>query len=476
MYLNQLYFWVYPSGIFSSRVIFCLLVGAGTAGVTIATRLSEDSSKKVLLLEAGDKGNLLLDIPFLIPLLQSSHYNWQYNTEPQKHACFGLSNNSSKWPRGKVVGGSSRLNYAVYVRGQKHDFESWSEQGNDGWDYHSVLPYLKKSENQKGRFKYDGLIVSTGVYHSVKGELSVDDPSWVTPMAATVLSASAEIGLDSVDINAEKSSGFMLVQTNLENGKRCGSDSAFLKRASERENLKVVSNAHVEKVLFEDGHKANAVVYTIKGTKYIAEVNKEIILSAGAIETPKILMLSGIGPKDHLKSFDIPVLLDLPVGKNLHDHVTTGTDLILLSHQIVSLGTFASPVWAEYFQPLIGKQTATISPVLLRPKSRGEILLRSTNPFDPPKIDPKYLSHPDDVKILVEGLQFVEKLVKTESMRKLGAYMNDKAFPGCEEYEFGSVSYWECYVRHLTLTCYHPVGTCKMGPINDHSAVVDSQL
>lgn len=326
MLLNQLLFWMYSVGLTALSIYFyfcyvyndfinCyssheehsftkfnfIIVGAGTAGIIVASRLAENPSFTVLLLEAGDDSNFILDVPVVTPLLQFSRYDWKYSSKPQKHACFGLKDRSSRWPRGKIVGGSSRLNYALYVRGQKKDYDNWSNQGNRGWNYTEILPYFKKSENQRGRFKNDD------VYHSNKGEWSVDDPPWVSPMADAILSSVVELGMGIVDLNANGSSGFMLVQANLENGKRSSSETAFLKKAAKRENLKVISNAHVEKVLFKNEHEVYGVIYSKKGTKYKVEANKEIILSAGTIESPKILMLSGVGPKDHLKKFEVGI-------------------------------------------------------------------------------------------------------------------------------------------------------------------------
>ncbi|XP_071444414.1 glucose dehydrogenase [FAD, quinone]-like isoform X2 [Hetaerina americana] len=441
-----------------------------------------------------------------------------------------------RWPRGKVVGGSSRINYALYVRGHQQDFDSWSSDENEGWSYSDVLPYFKKSEKQKGKYKHDG------IHHSDKGEWSVTDPPSVSKMAGAILSAVEELGLDKVDINnGKKKTGFMLAQANLENGARCSAETAMLKEASKWDNLKVIANAPVEKIVFQSYSTAQGVIYSKQGEKYFAKVTKEIILSAGTIETPKILMLSGIGPKDHLRKLEIPVLWDLPVGQNLQDHISTGTDLVLLNETLVSLSSFASPfaaaqyfyegkgpwvtlacetigflhssladpktdapdiqimsapfgltfdggshlkkiigisdeTWAKYFQSLVGQPVASVMPVLLKPRSRGEILLSSTDPLDPPKINPRYLSHPDDVKILVEGIKIVKNILKTKAMTEFGARLNEMSLTGCDSFEFDSDEYWECYSKHLTLTSYHPVGTCKMGHRSDKTAVVDYQL
>ncbi|XP_046388270.1 glucose dehydrogenase [FAD, quinone]-like [Ischnura elegans] len=513
-----------------------IVVGAGTAGVIVASRLAENPSHQVLLLEAGDESNFLLDIPAFAPLLQLSHYDWKYVTEPQKNACLGLENNSSRWPRGKVVGGSSRLNYALYVRGHRQDFDSWASDGNEGWSYSDVLPYFKKSEKQSGEFKHDS------IYHSTEGEWFVSDAPSVSVMAEEIIAAAKELGMERIDVNnGGKGVGFMLAQANLEKGARCSAETAMLKKVNKQSNLKVIANARVEKILFENYNKAKGVTYSKMGKKYLAKVAKEIILSAGAIETPKLLMISGIGPKDHLKSLEIPALLDLPVGKNLQDHITTGTDLVFLNETLVSLTSFASPLaaaqylsegkgpwvtlacetigflhsslsdskieapdlqimtapfgltfdggshlrnavgisnemWTKYFQPLVDQPVASIMPVLLKPKSRGEILLRSSKPLDPPKINPQYFSHPDDIQVLIDGLKFVTRILDTKVMTDFGAQLNKNMLPGCESYVFGSDEYWKCYTEHITLTSYHPVGTCKMGPRGDKTAVVDSHL
>ncbi|XP_021933322.1 glucose dehydrogenase [FAD, quinone]-like isoform X2 [Zootermopsis nevadensis] len=513
-----------------------VIVGAGSAGVIMAGRLSESQKDSVLLLEAGiESMSPLFNIPIVTPLLQRTDLDWQYHSEPQTNACFGLENNVSHWPMGKVVGGTSKLNTIVYLRGHARDYNSWAERGNVGWAFENVLPYFKKSENHLGRFK------NNVVYHSQSGPIFVNGLSWTTPLVNAFLAAGRILGYSVTDLNGHQQTGFMEAQVNSLHGSRWSPEDSFIKHYPSP-TLTVASNSVVEKVLIKDGYEAYGVQYRKFGKKYKVRAKKAVIMSAGVVGTPKILMLSGIGPEKHLRSHGIPVILNLPVGKHLQDHVTTGLDLVLLNRSLpLSLGAVASPVsffkyflfgqgpwtfpgcealavvhtnlsdgeteppdlqlmvlptgissdggvhlrkalgisdklWNEYFSPLYGQHVASLMPVLLHPKSMGEILLRSSNPEEPPLIQPNYLTHPRDVETLYHGIELVKKLLRTKPMQEFGARLNDKPLPGCESFPFDSKKYWECYIRHLTLTSYHPAGTCKMGPKSDFGAVVNSNL
>ncbi|GFG36677.1 hypothetical protein Cfor_09408 [Coptotermes formosanus] len=513
----------------------CDRVGAGSAGTIIAGRLSESQKDSVVLLEAGiEATSPVFSIPIVTPLLQCTDLDWQYRSDPQMNACLGLENKVSHWPMGKVVGGTNKLNNVVYLRGHIRDYDSWAEHGNVGWAYENVLPYFKKSENQRGRFKHDT------VYHSESGPVSVSDLSWTTPLVNAFLAAGQVLGYPIRDLNGRQQTGFMEAQVNLVDGSRWGPESVFKKYYPSRV-LTVVSDSVVEKVLIKDGYEAYGVQYRKFGKKYKVRAKKGVILSAGVVGTPKILMLSGIGPEQHLRSHGIPVILNLPVGKNLQDHVTTGLDLVLLNQSLpLSLNAVASPVslfkylfgqgpwtfpgceavavlhtglsdvekdppdlqiavlptgissdggvhlrkalavsdklWKEYFSKLHGQPVVSLMPVLLHPKSVGEVLLRSSNPEEPPLIQPNYLTHAQDVETLYHGIEVVKKLLKTKPMLELGARLNDMPLPGCESFPFDSKRYWDCYIRHLTLTSYHPAGTCKMGPKSDTGAVVNPNL
>ncbi|XP_043247922.1 glucose dehydrogenase [FAD, quinone]-like [Colletes gigas] len=477
-----------------------IVVGAGTAGATLSARLTEQGYK-ILLLEAGGVAPPFLDIPLLAPLIQNSPFDWQYTTVPQQNACKGLTNNQSKWPMGKLLGGTSRLNYMLYVRGHPSDYNEW----------------------------FPDLIEPTTEY---SGPMHVNDLQWSTDLADIVLKGLEELHQHIGNINKDSKTGFMKAQVSMEDGKRWSTDKLLYKNF--KKNISIVTHASVEKVLMES-NRAIGVQFVRFNKIFKAFAKEGVILSAGAIGTPKILMLSGIGPKKHLEDLKINVISDLPVGQHLVDHVLTGIDLIMLNTSIglsmtdtlnpasainyflfgagpwtsagvEVLGTFHSSfennksnvpdlqimmmplgsskdngivlkkamgisdrVYNEYFAPVAYKDTITIAPVLLHPKSKGEVKLRSSDPSDPPLIDPKYLSNKDDISILVDGLRFVKKLVETDAMSTVGASIYEKHFPGCENETFDSTKYWECYIQHLTLTSYHPASTCRMGDVVDQT-------
>ncbi|XP_076759087.1 alcohol dehydrogenase [acceptor] [Xylocopa sonorina] len=501
-YLSFVYtFDIYKQWIFNSINDFQLydfiIIGAGTAGATLSTKLTKDGHK-ILLLEAGGVAPPFLDIPLLAPLIQNTPYDWQYITVPQQNACKGLKNNQSKWAMGKILGGTSRLNYMLYVRGHPLDYN---------WLPNSVQSVMKHSDR-------------------------ISDLKWGTGLGNVILEGLQELNQDIGDINDDLKDGFMKVQLSIKNGKRWSTDK-LLYNCLEN-NLTIITHAHVEKILMESDRAVGVQFFALNKT-FKAFAKEGVILSAGAIGTPKILMLSGIGPKEHLEDLKINVINNLPVGRYLMDHVLTGIDLITLNTSIgfsmgntlnpmsalnyflfgkgpwtftgvEVLGTFHSSlqknksnvpdlqimvmplgasrdngvvlkesmgisekVYNEYFSPNLCKNTITIAPVLLHPKSKGEVKLRSNNPFDSPLIDPKYLTDKDDIAILVDGIKFVKKLIKTNAMRSIGASIYKKHFPGCENETFDSTKYWECYIQHLTLTSYHPAGTCRMGDVVDQT-------
>ncbi|XP_011260567.1 glucose dehydrogenase [FAD, quinone] isoform X1 [Camponotus floridanus] len=478
-----------------------IVVGAGSAGTILATQLAEDK-QKILLLEAGGTAPFFLDIPLLAPMIQKTAYDWQYITVPQKHACKGLINNQSRWPRGKIVGGTSRLNYMAYVLGHRLDYEIWFP------DFMESIAKINKL-------------------------VSINELRWSSDFADIFLEAIKELYHDIGDMNLRLDTGFMKAQLMMENGRRWSSDKV-LRQKSSYPNLTILTHARANKILV-NLDKAEGIEFLRFGNKYTAIAKKGIILSAGVIESPKLLMLSGIGPKKHLEDLNISVINDLPVGQTLMDHILTGLDLIMLntslglnfsdisnpmsalnyflfgrgpwtSAGVEVLGTFHSAlhtnkstipdlqlmvlplgaakdygfilkramgisdeVYNKYFDSLSNENTITIAPVLLHPKSSGELLLQSSNPFDEPLIDPKYLSNKEDIDTLIEGLYFIKKLLKTNALKSYGASLNKKCFPGCENHTFDTREYWKCYVQHLTLTSYHPVGTCRMNDVVDKS-------
>ncbi|EEB18074.1 glucose dehydrogenase, putative [Pediculus humanus corporis] len=515
-----------------------LHIGGGSAGSIIAGRLSDNlNDATILLIEAGGHGYDIFNIPFLGPLKQMSSIDWQYTTIPQKNSCFALENNVSKWPSGKILGGSTHLNYMIHLEGDVNDYKSWKDPHSNDWDENDINYYFTKSKkcfsNRQCKFKID------------KGSVNVRNSIHSTKLSDAILDAAKELGYSLNDLNSKTSTGFMKPFLNInEMGMRWTSDQYLKGVMTKRKNVKILTHAIVEKILLLNNYEAYGVsVRTICGQSLTIHANLEIIVSAGTIGSPKLLMLSGIGPKNSLHESNISSKVDLPVGKNLKDHLTTGLDLVILDKHLFSyvdlmlpssayeffargkgpftsglvdvvgvvrsslMGKFdgknTSPdlefmvmmagvssdqgvfmrksmgisqkVWENYFKFFTNESVVSILPVLLHPKSVGEMNLNPNDPNGMPLIDPKYLSHENDVFTLVEGIRTIRKITKTKSLADFGVRFNDKKFPGCENWKFDSDEYWRCYVKHLTLTVYHPVGTCKMSEMGI-DGVVDYNL
>ncbi|XP_063432397.1 glucose dehydrogenase [FAD, quinone]-like [Mytilus trossulus] len=527
-----------PSDIYLSRPLNStydyIIVGAGSAGAVVANRLSEDKDKSVLLIEAGgsELGILEFEIPAGFIALQRSERDWEYYTEPQKYASQSMREKRSYWPRGKVLGGTSNLNNMVYVRGSRHDFDQWETEGCTGWSYKDVLPYFIKAED----FKMEEYADSG--YHGKGGYQTVSE-SHVTELRDIYMAASEEAGYKTVDCNGKDMIGFCKMQSSIKNGQRWSTAKAYLRPVMERENLHISVNSIVTKIIIEN-KKAVGIEMIKDGRKKRIMVKKEVIVSAGSVNSPQLLMLSGIGPKQHLQQFKIPVHADLPVGSNLQDHmfvgvpieanVTYGIDIdkatsikTLLQYFIFGKGYLTSsaleatlythsskgdksfypdiqlhflsinfdPNMAKKYNPnnmddesienMINANidaSMVIMPTLIHPKSRGEIRLKSTDPFDHPAIDPHYLEQEEDVNVLIEGIRVTQKLIKTKELQKFGAKESNLVVlnPKCSHTEYDSDAFWECGIRNAGQTVYHPTSTCRMGATNDPTAVVDSQL
>lgn len=517
-----------------------IIIGAGTAGAVLASRLSEIKSFKVLLIEAGRSENLIMDVPLLVHFLQDSNdVNWKYQTEPSDKFCRAMDGNSCAWPRGKVMGGSSVLNYMIATRGHHKDYDNWEKLGNPGWAWKDVFPYFKKLETM-GIDKWR----KNKKLHNDNGPVYIDFPPYHTPLATAFVEAGSELGYNFIDYNGEDYIGFSYLQTTMKNGTRDSSNRAYLHPVKNRPNLTVTKNSLVTKLLFDSDKKRAIGVEFIKMNRvYQVYARKEIILSAGAIGSPQILMLSGIGPANHLKDMGITPIIDAPVGENLMDHIAYG-GLIFKVNQPVGLilpdimnlanpyvqdflwkrtgpatipggceaiafidtdrprnhsaypniellfvsSSFASidqvrrtygisdNFWKKTYSKYESTYTWTIYPMILRPKSKGKILLRSTNIYDKPKIYPNYLANKEDVKVLIAGIRAALTIGKTAAMKRYGTEFIDIPLPGCEKYKKNSDQYWECGLRTLTFNIYHYSGTCKMGPRNDPTSVVDSNL
>ncbi|XP_033741063.1 glucose dehydrogenase [FAD, quinone]-like [Pecten maximus] len=515
-----------------------IIVGGGSSGAVLATRLSEDSGSSVLLLEAGDTGenNWFINIPLASALLQKSSVDWDYITEPQKYAAFAMKEQRSRWPRGKVLGGCSSINMMVYMRGSRHDYDSWAREGCEGWSYEDVLPYFLKSEDVLSDELKDS------AFHSTGGELGVSHTRH-TNLPNVFLQAGQEIGFKSRDCHGPDQIGFCRMQATVRDGQRSSTYNAFLLSAMSRENLHVGVNSLVTKVLIEDG-RAEGVVLMRDERSVTVRARKEVILSGGTVNSPQLLMLSGVGPRDHLKAMNIDVKADLPVGDNLQDHlmllvqVLTNTTMPLSSENLLNVwtlsdyalhrkGAFATtgiessaflykdsnitsdnggPPDIQFhlnsvhafteneisfenmnlnekarklvFSTPLKPSSFAILPVVLHPNSKGTIRLKSKDPLQYPAIDPQYLQHPEDIKTFLKGIRSVERLLDTKSMKAIGASL-DPSIPMynlCKQHVFRSDDFWTCFIRQMATTVYHPTGTCRMGRADDRTAVVDPQL
>ena len=504
-----------------------IIVGAGTAGCVLANRLTEDPNTTVLLLEAGP-----LDTKFglRIPLAQRAHFHsdvdWQYKTVPQKNGYMASKEHVATWTAGKVIGGSSSINGMIYVRGSPADYDGWAAAGAEGWNYDEVLPYFLKSENS--------LLGEDNKYHSTGGPLTVRYPSYVGSATKAFLEAGKNLGYRVGDLNGESPFGFSLVQATLENGRRVSSADAFLHPVIDRDNLYIGTGVVVQKVLFnEDNSKAIGVKYFQDDVEQVVKAKKEIILSAGAIRSPHILLLSGIGPASQLHEVGIKVVSDLPVGKNLHDHILCPVEFLVpaddewyhtmvhpstiltfdviyqyLIHGIGLLSTpsissiaflsmeenltypdlelefyeaFASALDAwEYNKKVFGDTdlnalrgyTLLIGP--LHAKSVGELSLNKTHPLSQPVIDPHYLEEPHDMEMLKTAIRVVQKIGKTPPLYHEGVKL--VAELAKSPYEYDSEEFWEWFIEHTAFSSFHYCGTCKMGAIDDTSTVVDPTL
>lgn len=459
-----------------------IVIGAGSAGCVVANRLTEDPETTVLLLEAGDRDTKPeIQIPRESINLLGSEVDWKYFSEPEPY----LNNRKIFCPRGKVLGGSSSINYMMYMRGNHHDFDHWQELGNPGWSYQDVLPYFKKSEHSSR---------GASEYHSVDGELSVTDIVSPTAISQRFVDAAVAMGYKyNPDFNAEQQEGVGPIQFTInKDGKRHSTAAAFLTPILDRPNLTVQTGALVTRLLFEKT-RTIGVEYLHSGTLYQIRVSQEVILSAGAFDSPKLLMLSGIGNAEHLQAMGISVVVDLPgVGQNLQDHVSvpvtyqatqevnpapTDNGLSEVAMFMHSKGNLdVEPDMLIFFRPrpLPPPGYAQVDSgfrgltSLTHPQNSGSVALRSLDPTDAPNIRMNYLQSQSDVQKLMAGIQFLRDLFHSSPFDE---FRGEEIAPGVEVQSDEAL---ENYVRKVCGTVYHPVGTCKMG--TDPTAVVDPEL
>ncbi|XP_025834627.1 glucose dehydrogenase [FAD, quinone]-like [Agrilus planipennis] len=321
-----------------------IIVGAGSAGSAIANRLSEIAQWKILLLEAGYPPVEVHDMPILAPVFQFTPYNWKNLMEKQDYMSLGLEDQRMSWPRGKGIGGSSLINYMIHVRGNRLDYDKWAAMGNPGWSYDDLLPYFMKLEETRTRHQ-------DSQYRGHEGYVKVEDVPIRTRSAETFIEALQQMGYSYVDYNGYQQIGVSYVQATLQDSRRCSAEKAYLRKAQERGNLKIIKKALVTKVIINPiTLEAEGVEYERDGMYYTAKARKEVILSAGAFHSPQLLMLSGIGPRYHLSELDIPVLKDLPVGQKMYDHLSFPELVITLNESIVfKASSFGINEFKKYF-------------------------------------------------------------------------------------------------------------------------------
>lgn len=486
-----------------------VIVGAGSAGCVLANRLSADPEVRVCLIEAGpsDRGLLarfLVNVPAgIFSLITNPRYNWLYNYEADRRT----GNREIFCPRGRILGGSSAINGMIYIRGHRADYDLWASQGADGWSYDDVLPYFRKSENwERG----------ASPFHGSGGELNVADPRDPNPVCEAMLEAAGQLQYRrNEDFNGAEQDGFGYFQLTQKNGERMSTARAFLHPVRQRRNLTVVTNALARHIVL-DGRRASGVAIRQDGRAVTLQARREVIVAAGAINSPQLLLLSGIGPGEELRRHGIAVRHELSgVGENLQDHqdilmcfnspdarlygislralpwMVKSPFLYLLARRgpwttntveaggfIRTLPNLPQPDIQLIFGPQLMNQIP-IRPIpfghgfsmhisLLQPKSRGRLTLISPKPEDAPRLSSRFLEHDDEVQTLVRGVKIVRQLVAAPAF---DGYRGSEVLPGPA---VGSDRDIAEFVRNNVMTTFHPAGTCKMG--RDAMAVVDPEL
>ncbi|XP_028030716.1 glucose dehydrogenase [FAD, quinone]-like [Bombyx mandarina] len=501
-----------------------VVIGAGSAGCVVANRLTEISDWNVLLIEAGDNPPLTSKIPGLFSFVDYSEADWNYYTVNDFYSSQAHKTKNIHYTRGKMLGGSSGANYMFYVRGNKADYDSWAEQGNPGWNWDAVLKYFKKSEKLND---VSTLRSKSAELHGLDGYLGVTIPSW-NKYSKKYFPAFKEAGYNVLeDTNGPEQLGYSHLQYTVDDSIRQSTATAFLGPIKDRKNLFVLKNALATKIIFDYNRKAVGVELILKKFKMIRVLaKKEVILSAGAINSPQLLMLSGIGPSLHLIEKNIKVLVDSPnVGQNLMDHPITvlsiagGNDINTVIDNLFilsNLDKFPTPVFIGHgalnksqsipdyqacvfplpmYSPLsllvcsftyglvdeicntfsnVVKKSETVFVMLslLHPKSRGEVKLATKIPYDKPRIYTGYYSNGEDLEKHARSVEDFLKILNTTLFRSVNAHVVDMHVPQCKFLPLGIHEYWKCHILNTASTEWHPSGTCAMGP----TGVVDERL
>ena len=469
----------------AKRAFDYIIIGAGAAGCVIAYRLIKNQAGRVLLLEAGgpDDNPAIhkTDIPSMVSLWGAKGMDWGYATTEQSR----LGDRSIPIAQGKMLGGSTSVNAMMYIRGNRRDFDHWNQLGNEGWSYQDVLPYFKVSEDYEG---------GASEYHGAGGPLHVIDYRNPSPVSHAFVQAAMQLGYggDGWDCNGaqHENGAFFYQSTRTADNQRASTAVAFLRPILDDPNLTIETSAQATQILMDAG-RATGVEYLKGGELHQVEADAEVIVSGGSFESPKLLMLSGIGPAEQLRQHGISPVLDLPgVGQNLQDHMLFGvayecktelpfpnllSEAGLFTHTRPDLSA-SSPDLQFFFGPVqfvddeykVDGPGFTFAPILAQPLSRGTVSLRSSNPQDTALVDPNYLSCEADVDVLIKGIELARELVDTPAFDE---FRGRELAPGASITDRAGLS---AYVRKSASTVWHPVGTCKMG--HDAQAVVSPQL
>uniref|UniRef100_A0A1I8MUI4 Glucose-methanol-choline oxidoreductase N-terminal domain-containing protein n=1 Tax=Musca domestica TaxID=7370 RepID=A0A1I8MUI4_MUSDO len=509
-----------------------VVIGGGSAGSAVASRLSENSNWSVLLLEAGDDPPQESELPIFSSELLNSKAAYHYTLEANNVSCKAFKNNQCRWSRGNCLGGTGSINGMVYVEGTPENHDLWCSQGSKGWCYDELRQFYTKAKTPQGNSSHPlGYVVL--------------NPANATDMEFVELVTSAWDELRQnrlTQFGDENYLHYNFANVTFANGHRWSTGKSYLGKVRQRPNLKVIKNARVTKLQFDKEHeKLLSVEFVVREKRTMkVQVNKEAILSAGALESPKLLMLSGIGPFSHLRRLNIPLRHNLPVGRNLQDHVvlnlyfkmppspsSSGSNDLdgiyeYLMHGTGPLASFATGQLTAYLKT--DKNTTTTSKnmhsylvamkkgsfqqlelsaqvsglkdelknflrqqlehhdifvvyiLLAQPKSRGSIKLKTSSSKDPPIIDAGYLTQTEDKLILMSGIEYALNLLETSSFRERQIELLRIPLPECDGYQFKSLEYWHCFMEHFSSTGYHFAGTIKMGAKEDNITCVDPEL